>query len=107
MARGREPARHELPAVDEAALAAALAADKVLAAAREWGSTRWAEFMAPMPDELRDAGVKDLRSVTLRARAAYGPRDSIRDSLPADVTEPFLDALDRLRKVLARDASER
>ena len=38
----------------------------------------------------------------MRARAAYGPKDSIRDALPADVTEPFLDAIDRLLKVLAK-----
>jgi hypothetical protein len=38
----------------------------------------------------------------MRARAAYGPKDSVRDVLPADVTEPFLDALDRLLRVLAR-----
>ena len=40
----------------------------------------------------------------MRARAAYGPKDSVRDALPADVTEPFLDAIDRLLKELARRA---
>jgi hypothetical protein len=103
----REPARHELPAVDEAALAAASAADKVLEAAREAGAKRWSDFLAIVPDQLRDARVGELRAVTLRARAAYGPKDSIRESLPGDVTEPFLDALDRLRKTLAREISER
>ncbi len=38
----------------------------------------------------------------LRARAAYGPKDSIRDALSSDVTEPFLVAIDRLLKVLAK-----
>lgn len=104
---GREPARHEVPAVDEAALAAALAADKVLDAARQRGAQRWSDFLAAVPDQLRDAGVGELRLVVLRARAAYGPKDSIRESLPPEVTEPFLDKLDRLRKVLVRELADR
>jgi hypothetical protein len=102
-----EPARHEVPAVDEAALAAARSADRLLAAARERGSQRWTEFLAPLPDLLRDARVGELRSVAMRARAAYGPRDSIRDALPGELTGPFLDELDRLRKALARELAER
>jgi hypothetical protein len=101
-----EPARHEVPAVDEAALAAARSADRLLAAARERGSQRWTEFLAPLPDLLRDARVGELRSVAMRARAAYGPRDSIRDALPGELTGPFLDELDRLRKALARELAE-
>jgi hypothetical protein len=107
VAASPDPARHEVPAVDEAALAAARAADKLLACARERGSGRWAEFLAPVPDLLRDAGVGELRAVVMRARAAYGPRDSIRDALPAELTGPFLDDLDRLRKILARERAER
>ena len=38
----------------------------------------------------------------MRARSAYGPKDSVRDALPSHVTEPFLDAIDRLLKELAR-----
>jgi hypothetical protein len=38
----------------------------------------------------------------MRARAAFGPKDSVRDALPEDVTEPFLDAIDRLLKQLNR-----
>ena len=38
----------------------------------------------------------------MRARAAYGPKDSVRDALPEEVTEPFLDAVDRLLKALAK-----
>jgi hypothetical protein len=38
----------------------------------------------------------------MRARAAYGPKDSIRDALPEDLTEPFLESVDRLLKALAR-----
>ena len=49
----------------------------------------------------------DLRRTALRARSAYGPKDSIRDSLAPDVTEPFLEALDRLIRALnRRDATE-
>jgi hypothetical protein len=36
------------------------------------------------------------------ARAAYGPKDSVRDALPPDATEPFLTAIDRLIRELAR-----
>ncbi len=107
MASGREPARHEVPAIDEAALAAARAADRLLESARESGSQRWSNFLAALPDQLRDAGVGELRVIAQRARAAYGPKDSIRDALPADLTEPFLADLDRLRKALARQAAER
>lgn len=107
MATSPEPARHEVPAVDEAALAAARTADRLLECARERGSQRWYDFLAPVPDQLRDAGVGELRAVAMRARAAYGPRDSIRDALPADLTGPFLDDLDRLRKALARELAER
>jgi hypothetical protein len=105
--RGSEPARHELPAIDEAALAAARAADKLLEGARDRGAQRWLDFLAPVPDQLRDAGVPELRVVAQRARAAYGPKDSIREALPADLTEPFLAQLDRLRKAIARELAER
>jgi hypothetical protein len=103
----RGPARHERPAIDEGALVAARAADRMLDAARERDVARWAAYLEPMPDALRDADIPDLRRIALRARAAYGPKDSIRDVLPAEVTEPFLEAIDRLLKVLARrDAHE-
>jgi hypothetical protein len=106
MVRLREPARHELPAIDEAAMTAARAADKLLDAARERGLERWSGFLAAVPDGLRDGGVGDLRAIAQRARAAYGPKDSIRESLPPELTEPFLVALDRLRKALAREQAE-
>jgi hypothetical protein len=107
MKRGPEPARHQCPEIDEAALAAARTADKLLAAAMARGSQRWANFLAPVPEQLRDAGVGELGKVALRARAAYGPKDSIREVLPAELTEPFMDQLDRLRKTLARELAER
>lgn len=96
------PARHELPAVDDLALAAARHADRLVASARERDQTRWATFLEPIPDRLRDDELRALRSTALRARAAYGPKDSIRDVLPAELTEPFLDALDRLIRELNR-----
>ena len=98
----RGPARHERPAIDEAALVAARHADRLLAAAREREQARWVAFFAPIPDRLRDDELTALRSTAVRARAAYGPKDSVRDSLPAELTEPFLDALDRLLRELAR-----
>jgi len=96
------PARHELPAVDEAALAAARHGDRLVTAARELGIGRWAEFLEPLPERLRDEEPRALQLTARRARAAYGPKDSVRDALPADLTEPFLEALDRLLRVLAR-----
>ncbi len=96
------PARHERPAIDEAALAAARAGDRLLDAARAAGAARWEDYLAPIPDQLRDADLGELRKVALRARSAYGPKDSVRDALPRDATEPFLDAVDRLLRVLAR-----
>ncbi|MEO5965448.1 MAG: hypothetical protein ABIR11_08285 [Candidatus Limnocylindrales bacterium] len=98
----RGPARHERPAIDEAALIAARAGDRMVREARERDAPRWVAYLEPLPDSLRDADVGDLRKVALRARAAYGPKDSVRDALPPAVTEPFLDAIDKLLKELAR-----
>jgi hypothetical protein len=96
------PARHERPAIDEAALVAARHADRLVAAARERGLDRWSAFLGPLPDRLRDEELPRLRQVALRARAAYGANDSVRDVLPSDLTEPFLESLDRLLRELAR-----
>lgn len=98
----RGPARHERPAIDEAALLAARAADRLLDDARARDATRWIAYLEPLPDHLRDGDLADLRRLAMRARAAYGPKDSIRDALSSDVTEPFLVAIDRLLKVLAK-----
>jgi hypothetical protein len=103
----RGPARHERPAIDDAALAAARHADRLVAAARERGAVRWADFLAPLPDRLRDEDLGSLRSVAMRARAAYGPKDSVRDALPPELTEPFLDSIDRLLRELARREASR
>jgi hypothetical protein len=101
--RAPGPARHELPVIDDLALTAARHADRMLAEARERGDSRWVTFLEPVPDRLRDDELRALRSTAMRARAAYGPKDSIRDSLSLDVTEPFLEALDRLLRELARE----
>jgi hypothetical protein len=99
---GASPPRHELPEIDSAALGAARAADAVLAAARELGFERWERYFARLPDRLRDDELRDLRAAARTARAAYGPKDSVRDSLPGEVTEPLLLAVDRLLKAIAR-----
>ena len=96
------PARHERPVIDEAALIAGQAAARMLAAATARGATRWVTYLEPMPDALNDGALTDLRRVAMRARAAYGPKDSVRDVLPREVTEPFLEAIDRLLKELAK-----
>jgi hypothetical protein len=92
--------------IDEAALAAARDADLLLSAALARGSVRWEEFLSPLPGQLRDVGLRDLRKVAMRARAAYGPKDSIREALPPELTEPFLIDLDRLLKAIARETME-
>ena len=96
------PARHERPEIDDAALVAARAADRLLAAARDRDNERWTRYFASIPDQLRDGAIRDLRAIATLARAAYGPKDSVRDALPEDVTEPLLDAVDRLLRALAR-----
>ena len=96
------PARHELPDVDTAALAAAHAAEVALREARSIGAERWVRYLEPLPDRFRDDAPGQLRSTARLARAAFGPKDSIRDALPADATEPFLDRVDRLIKALNR-----
>jgi hypothetical protein len=98
----RRPARHERPAIDEAGLVAARHADRLLAAAHEIGSTRWTAYFEPLPDRLRDDEPAALRATATRCRAAYGVKDSIRDALPANLTEPFLDSIDRLIRELNR-----
>lgn len=102
MTKDRPVARHELPAIDEHALAAARAADSVLAEAERRGAARWTRELASLPDLLRDGDLRDVRRAALRARAAFGPKDSIRDALPPDVTEPFLAAIDRLIREIHR-----
>ena len=96
------PARHERFAIDEAGLVAARHADRLLAAAREIGSVRWIAYLEPLPDRLRDDEPVALRATATRCRAAYGVKDSIRDVLPAKLTEPFLESIDRLFRELNR-----
>ncbi len=102
MASERGPARHELPRIDELALIAARAGDRLVASAEERGAARWREELGAIPDVLRDGDLRDVRRVAVRARSAYGPKDSIRDALPPDVTEPFLAAIDRLIREIHR-----
>jgi hypothetical protein len=102
-----DPPRHELAEVDAAALEAARAADIVLAAAVDMEQERWIRYLAPLPNRLRDDPLRDLRAATRVARAAYGPKDSIRDSLPEYATEPFLKSIDRLQKAIARYEAHR
>jgi hypothetical protein len=100
--RPPDPARHEVAEIDAAALEAARAADDLLRVAREMASDRWERYLAPLPDRLRDDPIRDLRGAARVARAAYGPKDSVRDALPEAVTEPFLDRIDRLIRALNR-----
>ena len=63
---------------------------------------RWIAYLEPLPDRLRDDDPWALRATATRCRAAYGVKDSIRDVLPAELTEPFLDSIDRLIRELNR-----
>ena len=101
------PARHELPIIDDLGLTAARDADRLLAMARERGLDRWVAYLDPLPDRLRDDGLPGLRAAAMRARAAYGPKDSIRDVLPSELTEPFLESVDRLLREMNRAAHRR
>jgi hypothetical protein len=103
VARDPGPARHERPAIDDAALVAARDVDRVLVEARGRGVERWATFLENVPDRLRDAPIAELRGAAMRVRSAFGPKDSIRDSIQPELTEPLLNHVDRLLKLLARE----
>jgi hypothetical protein len=96
-------ARHERPAIDEAGLMAARHADRLIAEAQARGLSRWVTFFETLPDRLRDEEPAALRTTAMRSRAAYGAKDSVRDVLPAELTEPFLDSIDRLLRELNRE----
>jgi hypothetical protein len=102
-----DPPRHELAEIDAAALEAARAVDVALAAAIDMAAERWVRYLTPLSPRLRDDGLRDLRAATRLARAAYGPKDSIRDALPEYATEPLLKAIDRLQKAIARFEAHR
>lgn len=103
----RGPSRHELPAVDDAALRAARCLDPILAYCRERGLARWKLVLAPIPDLLRDGTLADVRSAARTARSAFGTKDSLADAVPADLCLPLRDALDDLLRRLARLDAER
>src|SRR5688500_3937564 len=100
---GRQgPARHERPAIDEAAMIAARHADRIPAATGDEGLVRWEAFCSPTPDRLRDAELRELYPIALRARDAYGAKASNRDAVPPELTAPFLDSIDPLVRELNR-----
>jgi hypothetical protein len=111
----RPPARHELPEIDAAAFEAARAVDRLLAEAARLAAPgdppgpvdRWAGYFQRLPDQLRDAPLPDLRAAARRVRSAFGPKDSIRDTFDPTVTEPVLESVDRLLKVIARHEAHR
>jgi hypothetical protein len=91
-----------VPAIDELAMVAARHGDRLLASAQELEADRWVTFLEPLPDRLRDEDLPGLRAAAVRARAAYGPKDSVRDVLPSQLTEPFLESIDRLLREINR-----
>ncbi len=98
----RGPARHEIPAIDDAALRAARLADGVLAYVSAGGLARWERLLAPIPDALRDGTLQEVRSAARTARSAFGTKDSLADAVPSALWFPFRDALDELIRRIAR-----
>ena len=75
----------------------------MVGAARDRGADRWLAYLEPLPD----APPRRRASATsARWRCGPGPRTGRRTRsatrCPTTVTEPFLDAIDRLLKQLAR-----
>ncbi|HYL41453.1 MAG TPA: hypothetical protein VET90_09100 [Candidatus Binatus sp.] len=108
----RLPARHEHPEIDDAAFVVARAVDRLLVEADRLAPTspaaaRWAGHLQRIPDQLRDDPLPGLRAAARRVRAAYGPKDSLRDTFPPELTEPLLEATDRLLKAIARYEAQR
>ena len=115
------PARHELPEIDAAAFEAARAVDRLFLEARRLAEAspaggpmsgisaaeRWAGYFQRLPDQLRDEPLPGLRAAARRVRAAYGPKDSIRDTFAPELTEPLLVSTDRLLKAIARYEAHR
>ena len=66
--------------------------------------TRWVAYLEPLPGPPARRRPAALRRDGDPGRAAYGVKDSIRDALPAELTEPFLDSIDRLIRELNRAA---
>jgi hypothetical protein len=103
----RGPSRHELPAIDDAALRAARLADPVLAYCRERGLERWERVLGPIPDALRDGALPDVRAAARTARSTFGTKDSLADAVPSDLWIPLRDAVDDLIRRLARLDADR
>ncbi len=101
-ARTVVPARHQYPVIDDLGLAAARHADRLLAAARERGHARWTAISSRCRIGSATTTCAGCGPRRVRSRAAYGPKDSIRDVLPPDLTEPFLESIDRLLREINR-----
>ena len=99
-ARPARPPR--VAAIDEAALLAARHADRLIDAARDVGVHPLGDVPRAVPDRLRDD--EPARPARRGAPSPGGVRAEGLDPrlAPEDVTEPFLGAIDRLLKVIAR-----
>ena len=104
-ARSRAPravSRFELPEIDAAAFEAARWTEQALSIVREAQLERWIGLLAPLPDRLRDAEPAELMRTATQARSLFGVKDSLGEVLPDDVSLALRDAIDRLRRELAR-----
>ena len=55
-----------------------------------------------MPDVLRDGDLTDVRRAAVRARSGLRSEGLDPRRLPPEATEPFLEAIDRLIREIAR-----
>ena len=72
-----EPARHELPEIDSAALRAAMAAERAFRAADDVGLDRWVRYLEPIPDLLRGGTLREVRGAARTVRAAFAAGSSL------------------------------
>ena len=77
------------------------------AAARDRGADRWVAYFEPLPDRSATTTSPTCASRRCARGRPTGRRTRVRDALPEEVTEPFLDAVDRLLKALAKRGRRR
>jgi hypothetical protein len=96
------PPRWQDPGLDEAALEVARRVRGALAALGGLGQERWVGYLEPLLPAFEDGDQADLLAACRRARAAFGPRDSLSEAWPSDDAALLRDSIDRLQRLLDR-----
>ncbi|MGC8633385.1 MAG: hypothetical protein ACP5VP_01745 [Candidatus Limnocylindrales bacterium] len=96
------PPRWQDPLLDEAALDVARRLRGALAVLRDLGQERWVRYLEPLLPVFEDGDQADLLAVCRRARAAFGPRDSLPEAWPSADAPLLRDSIDRLQRLLDR-----